>query len=75
MMDVKPLVVIDNKTKNGVKNAIEILVKEVQNIREQKQKASKNEDIQVGYTSQMLSHILSIQHLKEVLNEANKVNK
>ena len=74
MMDVKQIV-IDNKTKNGIKAAIEILVAEVQNIREQKQKASKNEDIQVGYTSQMLSHILSIQHLKEVLNEANKVNK
>ena len=74
MMDVKQIV-IDNKTKNGIKAAIEILVAEVQNIREQKHNASKNEDTQVGYTSQMLSHILSIQHLKEVLNEANKVNK
>lgn len=75
MMDVKPLVVIDNKTKNGVKNAIEILKEEMHKIRDQKLNSSKNEYIQTRLTEHMMSYLLAIEHLKEVLRDRDKVNK
>lgn len=75
MMDVKPLVVFDNKTKNGIKAAIDILKLEVNNIGDRMRNGSKNENERIRCSEEMLSHILSIEHLKEVLNESNKVNK
>jgi len=75
MMDVKPLVVIDNKNKNGIKAAIEILKEEVHNIRDQKLNSSKNEYLQIKLSDQMMSYLLAIEHLKEVLRDRDKVNK
>ena len=58
-------------TKNyklGILNAIKLLYDEIQLIRD-KRDSAQGDKSKEGYNSQILSHILSIQHLKEVISE------
>jgi len=60
-------------TKNykiGILNAIKLLYDEIQLIRE-KRDSVQGDKSKENYNSQILSHILSIQHLKEVISEEN----
>ena len=58
-------------TKNykiGILNAIKLLYDEIQSIRD-KRDSTQGDKSKENYNSQILSHILSIQHLKEVISE------
>jgi hypothetical protein len=58
-------------TKNyklGILNAIKLLYDEIQLIRD-KRDSTQVDKSKENYNSQILSHILSIQHLKEVISE------
>jgi hypothetical protein len=52
--------------KEGVMNAIKILDDEVQNLRS-KRDSTIHEESKTRLNEQILSHILSIQHLREVI--------
>lgn len=60
---------MENSLKQTIQVAIDLLIEEVKRIKEEKQQNPKDESIQIGHTSEMLAHILSIQHLREVINK------
>lgn len=58
-------------TKNyklGIHNAISLLYEEIQSLRQQRDSANGDKSKE-NYNNQILSHILSIQHLKECIYE------
>jgi hypothetical protein len=54
--------------KEGILNAIKILDDEVQLLRA-KRNREPGERVKESYNNQILSHILSIQHLRETIND------
>lgn len=54
--------------REGVLNAIKILDDEVQNLRS-KRDATMHEESKTRLNDQILSHILSIQHLRETITD------
>ena len=54
--------------KDGIINAIKILDDEVQLLRA-KRNCEPGERVKESYNNQILSHILSIQHLRETIND------
>lgn len=55
----------------GVLNAIKILDEEVQNLRS-KRDSTIHEESKTRLNDQILSHILSIQHLREVISDESE---
>lgn len=62
---------MEEKYKEGILNAIKVLDDEVQNLRAQRNEAL-HEKSKERYNDQILSHILSIQHLREVLHDGKE---
>ena len=58
---------MEEKYKEGILNAIKVLDDEVQNLRAQRNEAL-HEKSKERFNDQILSHILSIQHLREIAN-------
>ena len=59
---------MEENYKEGILNAIKVLDDEVQNLRAQRNEAL-HEKSKERFNDQILSHILSIQHLREVAND------
>jgi hypothetical protein len=57
--------------KDGIINAIKILDDEVQLLRA-KRNREPGERVKESYNNQILSHILSIQHLRETINDVTE---
>jgi len=57
--------------KDGILYAIKVLDDEVQLLREKRNRES-GERVKESYNSQILSHILSIQHLRETINDGTE---
>jgi hypothetical protein len=57
--------------KEGIINAIKILDDEVQVLRA-KRNLESGERVKESYNSQILSHILSIQHLRETISDGTE---
>lgn len=57
--------------KEGILNAIKVLDDEIQNLRTQRDQTS-HEKAKESYSNQMFSHILSIQHLREVISDGQE---
>ena len=62
---------MEEKYKEGILNAIKVLDDEVQNLRAQRNEAL-HENSKERYNDQILSHILSIQHLREVVHDGKE---
>jgi hypothetical protein len=62
---------MEEKYKEGILNAIKVLDDEVQNLRAQRNEAL-HEKSKERYNDQILSHILSIQHLREVVHDGKE---
>ena len=58
---------MEENYKEGILNAIKVLDDEVQNLRAQRNEAL-HEKSKERFNDQILSHILSIQHLREIAN-------
>lgn len=54
--------------KEGILNAIKVLDKEVQHLRLQRDNTLQDKSKE-SLSNQMLSHILSIQHLREIISD------
>lgn len=59
--------------REGILNAIKILDDEVQNLRAQRNEALHDKSKE-RYNDQILSHILSIQHLREAISNETEEN-
>ena len=57
--------------KEGIINAIKVLDDEVQNLRAQRNEALHDKSKE-RYNDQILSHILSIQHLRETIHDGKE---
>jgi hypothetical protein len=62
---------MEERYKEGILNAIKVLDDEVQNLRAQRNEAL-HEKSKERYNDQILSHILSIQHLREVVHDGKE---
>jgi hypothetical protein len=62
---------MEENYKEGILNAIKVLDDEVQNLRAQRNEAL-HEKSKERFNDQILSHILSIQHLREVANDGKE---
>jgi hypothetical protein len=62
---------MEEKYKEGILNAIKVLDDEVQNLRAQRNEAL-HEKSKERYNDQILSHILSIQHLREIATDGKE---
>jgi hypothetical protein len=62
---------MEKKYKEGILNAIKVLDDEVQNLRAQRNEAL-HEKSKERYNDQILSHILSIQHLREIATDGKE---
>ena len=59
---------MEENYKEGILNAIKVLDDEVQNLRAQRNEAL-HEKSKERFNDQILSHILSIQHLREIATD------
>jgi hypothetical protein len=62
---------MEEKYKEGIINAIKVLDDEVQNLRAQRNEALHDKSKE-RYNDQILSHILSIQHLREAIHDGKE---
>lgn len=62
---------MEEKYKEGILNAIKVLDDEVQNLRAQRNEAL-HEKSKERFNDQILSHILSIQHLREAIHDGKE---
>jgi hypothetical protein len=62
---------MEKNYKEGILNAIKVLDDEVQNLRAQRNEAL-HEKSKERYNDQILSHILSIQHLREIATDGKE---
>lgn len=62
---------MEEKYKEGILNAIKVLDDEVQNLRAQRNEAL-HEKSKERFNDQILSHILSIQHLREIATDGKE---
>jgi hypothetical protein len=62
---------MEENYKEGILNAIKVLDDEVQNLRAQRNEAL-HEKSKERFNDQILSHILSIQHLREIATDGKE---
>lgn len=62
---------MEEKYKEGIINAIKVLDDEVQNLRAQRNEALHDKSKE-RFNDQILSHILSIQHLREAIHDGKE---